>query len=56
MLVALTEDQEFFRETTERFLVEQASPDTVRALRDDPAGFDEHGGFHHRHEIVTRQC
>ena len=36
MLVALTEDQEFFRETTERFLVEQASPDTVRALREDP--------------------
>ncbi len=40
MLVALTEDQEFFRQTTERFLVEHASPDTVRALREDPDGFD----------------
>ena len=40
MLVALTEDQEFFRETTERFLVEHAPPDAVRALRDDPVGFD----------------
>jgi alkylation response protein AidB-like acyl-CoA dehydrogenase len=40
MLVALTEDQEFFRETTERFLVELVPPDAVRALRDDPVGFD----------------
>ena len=40
MLVALTEDQEFFRETTERFLVELVPPDALRALRDDPAGFD----------------
>jgi alkylation response protein AidB-like acyl-CoA dehydrogenase len=40
MLVALTEDQQFFRETTERFLVEHASPDTVRALRGNPTGFD----------------
>jgi alkylation response protein AidB-like acyl-CoA dehydrogenase len=40
MLVALTEDQEFFRETTERFLVELVAPDAVRALRDDAAGFD----------------
>jgi alkylation response protein AidB-like acyl-CoA dehydrogenase len=40
MLVALTEDQEFFRETTERFLVELVPPDAVRAQRDDPVGFD----------------
>jgi alkylation response protein AidB-like acyl-CoA dehydrogenase len=40
MLVALTEDQEFFRETTERFLVELVPPDALRALRDDAAGFD----------------
>ena len=40
MLLGLSEDQEFFRETTERFLAEQVPPDTVRALRDDPAGFD----------------
>jgi alkylation response protein AidB-like acyl-CoA dehydrogenase len=40
MLVALTDDQEFFRETTERFLVELVPPDASRALRDDPAGFD----------------
>jgi alkylation response protein AidB-like acyl-CoA dehydrogenase len=40
MLVALSEDQQFFRDTTERFLVETASPDTVRALRGDPTGFD----------------
>ncbi len=40
MLVALSEDQEFFRETTARFLTQQAPPDALRALRDDPAGFD----------------
>ena len=40
MLIEPTDDQEFFRETTERFLAEQAPADTVRALRDDPAGFD----------------
>jgi alkylation response protein AidB-like acyl-CoA dehydrogenase len=40
MLVALSEDQEFFRETTERFLVELVPPDAVRARRDDPVGFD----------------
>ncbi|HXN58903.1 MAG TPA: acyl-CoA dehydrogenase family protein [Acidimicrobiales bacterium] len=40
MLIALTGDQEFFRETTERFLAELVPADTVRALRDDPAGFD----------------
>jgi alkylation response protein AidB-like acyl-CoA dehydrogenase len=40
MLVSLSEDQEFFRETTARFLTQQAPPDALRALRDDPAGFD----------------
>lgn len=40
MLVALSEDQAFFRETTARFLTELAPPDSLRALRDDPAGFD----------------
>jgi alkylation response protein AidB-like acyl-CoA dehydrogenase len=40
MLIAPSEDQEFFRQTTERFLVEQAPPDEVRRLRDDAAGFD----------------
>jgi alkylation response protein AidB-like acyl-CoA dehydrogenase len=36
----LSDDQEFFRETTARFLTEQVPPDVVRSLRDDPAGFD----------------
>jgi alkylation response protein AidB-like acyl-CoA dehydrogenase len=36
----LTSDQEFFRDTTARFLDEHASVAAVRALRDDPAGFD----------------
>ena len=40
MLIAPSEDQEFFRQTTERFLVEQAPPDELRRLRDDAAGFD----------------
>ena len=40
MLLDLTEDQEFFRETTARFLTEQVPPDALRSLRDDPAGFD----------------
>ena len=40
MLIAPSEDQEFFRKTTERFLVEQAPPDEVRRLRDDAQGFD----------------
>jgi alkylation response protein AidB-like acyl-CoA dehydrogenase len=39
MLIAPSEDQAFFRETTERFLVEQVPPDTLRHLRDDEAGF-----------------
>jgi alkylation response protein AidB-like acyl-CoA dehydrogenase len=40
MLIAPSEDQEFFRQTTERFLVEQAPADELRRLRDDAAGFD----------------
>jgi alkylation response protein AidB-like acyl-CoA dehydrogenase len=40
MLLNISEDQEFFRETTDRFLNEQATPDAVRALRDDATGFD----------------
>jgi alkylation response protein AidB-like acyl-CoA dehydrogenase len=39
MLIAPSEDQAFFRETTERFLVEHVPPDTLRHLRDDDAGF-----------------
>jgi alkylation response protein AidB-like acyl-CoA dehydrogenase len=39
MLASLSDDQEFFRETTERFLTEHASPDALREGRDDPAGF-----------------
>jgi alkylation response protein AidB-like acyl-CoA dehydrogenase len=40
MLLDLNDDQEFFRQTTERFLVEQMPPEALRSLRDDPAGFD----------------
>ncbi len=40
MLLHLTEDQEFFRETTDRFLNELVPPDSVRALRHDETGFD----------------
>jgi alkylation response protein AidB-like acyl-CoA dehydrogenase len=40
MLLNLSEDQEFFRETTDRFLTAQVPPDAVRALRHDTAGFD----------------
>ncbi|HEX4428109.1 MAG TPA: acyl-CoA dehydrogenase family protein [Frankiaceae bacterium] len=39
MLVDLTSDQEFFRQTTAKFLESQVPIDAVRALRDDPAGF-----------------
>ncbi len=35
-----TEDQEFFRATTARFLTELVPPAQLRAQRDDPAGFD----------------
>lgn len=40
MQLQLSSDQEFFRETTARFLDEHASVTAVRALRDDPVGFD----------------
>ena len=40
MLLGLSDDQEFFRQTTERFLSERVPPDAVRARRDDPSGFD----------------
>jgi alkylation response protein AidB-like acyl-CoA dehydrogenase len=39
MLLDLTSDQEFFRQTTAKFLESQVSIEAVRALRDDPAGF-----------------
>jgi alkylation response protein AidB-like acyl-CoA dehydrogenase len=39
MLITPNEEQEFFRATTERFLVEHVPPDTLRRLRDDAAGF-----------------
>ena len=40
MQLQRSSDQEFFRETTARFLDEHASVAAVRALRDDPVGFD----------------
>src|ERR1700677_4099567 len=40
MLLNLSEDQQFFRETTDRFLTEQVPPDTLRGLRHDPVGYD----------------
>ncbi len=40
MLLNPSDDQEFFRETTDRFLTEQVPPDAVRALRHDATGFD----------------
>src|ERR1700722_7048583 len=40
MLLNLSEDQEFFRETTDRFLTEQVPPDVLRQLRHDPVGYD----------------
>lgn len=41
MEVTLTDDQEFFRDTTHRFLSSECPLTTVRALADDPAGFDD---------------
>jgi alkylation response protein AidB-like acyl-CoA dehydrogenase len=35
-----SEDLEFFRATTARFLTELVPPATLRLLRDDPTGFD----------------
>ncbi len=40
MLLNLTSEQEFFRDTTARFLDEQAPVEELRRLRDDPVGFD----------------
>jgi alkylation response protein AidB-like acyl-CoA dehydrogenase len=40
MEVRLTEDQDFFRDTTRRFLAAECPISTVRALASDPAGFD----------------
>ncbi|MEY2425459.1 MAG: hypothetical protein QOI61_1031, partial [Actinomycetota bacterium] len=40
MEVALTGDQEFFRDTTRKFLAATSSPAAVRALARDEAGFD----------------
>ena len=39
MELVLTPDQEFFAETTAKFLEDKASPTDLRALRHDPAGF-----------------
>ena len=40
MLLELTSEQEFFRDTTARFLAANAPVAELRRLRDDPAGFD----------------
>ena len=40
MLLELSADQAFFRETTARFLAELAPVDELRRRRDDPVGFD----------------
>ena len=40
MLLQLSSDQEFFRDTTLRFLGDQVPVGEVRRLREDPAGFD----------------
>ncbi len=40
MLMTLTSDQEFFRETTVKFLEKHGSGTELRRRRDDPAGFD----------------
>jgi alkylation response protein AidB-like acyl-CoA dehydrogenase len=40
MLLERSPDQEFFRETTARFLDDQVPADELRRLRDDPDGFD----------------
>jgi alkylation response protein AidB-like acyl-CoA dehydrogenase len=38
--LSLTSDQEFFRDTTAKFLTEHATPGDLRRLRDEPDGFD----------------
>ena len=40
MLLDLSPDQEFFRETTAKFLADLVPVDELRRLRDDPDGFD----------------
>jgi alkylation response protein AidB-like acyl-CoA dehydrogenase len=40
MLLELSPDQEFFRDTTSRFLDELQGVEEIRRRRDDPAGFD----------------
>ena len=40
MLLQLSSDQEFFRETTGKFLDALTPPEEIRRLRDDPSGFD----------------
>jgi alkylation response protein AidB-like acyl-CoA dehydrogenase len=40
MLLQLSSDQEFFRETTAKFLSDQAPVDALRRLRDEPAGYE----------------
>ena len=40
MLLQPTPDQEFFRQTTARFLDKEVPAGEIRRLRDDPAGFD----------------
>ena len=40
MLLQLSQDQEFFRETTAKFLAELVPVGELRRLRDDPVGFD----------------
>jgi len=39
LLLNLTSDQQFFRDTTARFLTEHGSPAEIRRLRDDPVGY-----------------
>jgi alkylation response protein AidB-like acyl-CoA dehydrogenase len=41
MLLALSSDQEFFRETTGRFLADRVPVAELRRLRDDPRGFGD---------------
>jgi alkylation response protein AidB-like acyl-CoA dehydrogenase len=41
VLLQLTEDQAFFRDTTAKFLDEQMPTPELRRLRDNPAGFEE---------------
>ena len=41
MLLQPSDDQQFFRETTGRYLREFAPVDELRRLRDDPVGFED---------------